>query len=557
MNKPRSLKTIVNSIITIMLAILMMIQIVYFAYFSSLMNEQKQGYADDLASQIASVISDKVESINIILDRLSNDFKVQEYMQNRAAKVDIVDLVWLMRGFSAENLGVAIIGTDGKYLFQNSLSDTEINIISQISAENVMDDEPYVTFFKTDEKGYQDICLLSVKKLYVPSRKNVELEYLGNVVVVNKVNVVKLISGIENSGNMEIKLQNTDNDGEIDFYTPNHSFDNSEWLELKKKINDCNWQLLVKLCYNKAESTYYPVIRCLLVEAAVILLLVLAIQRLLRLFVTKPAGYMAKFAANYIYGKKKERLCIKQNEELYVISQAINEMLDSNEELARKIVRTQQRMYEQELNEKEAVLYALQNQINPHFLYNTLDCIRSIACVNDMEDIVDISVALSKIMRYTLICESETFVYQELEALEYYLKIQSVRYPDMFDIKFYIEDDVWDMKMLRMTLQPIVENAFKHAFSFPNKRGFLEITGKAENGSLILTVSDNGCGMTPDTYKALNEKLQKREWSQNSRIGICNIHRRLVLYYGENYGIEIKSKCGQGTKIILRFPAFG
>ncbi len=208
-------------------------------------------------------------------------------------------------------------------------------------------------------------------------------------------------------------------------------------------------------------------------------------------------------------------------------------------------------------NLKKAELRALQAQINPHFLYNTLDTIIWMAEANRPAQVVELVRALSRFFRITLSKGKDWItVGEEIEHISSYLTIQKIRYRDILDYVIDVDPEVLDATMLKLTLQPLVENALYHGIKNKRSGGVITVRGRRwDDGHLLVEVSDNGIGMTAEKVAQLraalaNEGLAARE----SGFGLCNVHQRVKLYYGKQYGLTVESEYGQGTRVLLDIP---
>jgi two-component system sensor histidine kinase YesM len=204
-----------------------------------------------------------------------------------------------------------------------------------------------------------------------------------------------------------------------------------------------------------------------------------------------------------------------------------------------------------EISQKEkylrtSELNALHSQINPHFLYNTLDTIAWMAEFKDTEKVVSLTKALAQFFRLSLNGGNEmTTIYNEFEHIKQYLYIQKQRYGDKLSFEFHYDENIKDVKILKIILQPIVENAIYHGIRQVDRNGFITVTAKREGKRII---RDNGDGF--DLSILQNEKSTKD--IKLGGVGIKNVDKRIKLYYGEEYGVNIESVVGQGTTVYIR-----
>jgi len=194
-----------------------------------------------------------------------------------------------------------------------------------------------------------------------------------------------------------------------------------------------------------------------------------------------------------------------------------------------------------------AELAALQAQINPHFIYNTLDSIAWIMRMKNQNDVYEIICALASFFRISLHGGSNIItVREEIEHLKSYITIEKMRFPDLFDIEIDISPDILDLCMIKIILQPIVENSIKHGFKDRATGGKIYVTGKlTQNNDIEFIITDNGCGMDFDPITNPIKKVHK----DSSGYGIINVHQRLFLEYGEGYGLSYSSVVGKGTSV--------
>lgn len=232
-----------------------------------------------------------------------------------------------------------------------------------------------------------------------------------------------------------------------------------------------------------------------------------------------------------------------------------NEMADRmNEYLNRELV------YER--NQRIIQSKMLKYQINPHFLYNTLNTIASMGELSDFPEIVTIAKNLSYIMQYNLRGSSFVSLASEIEMVKSYIEIQQIRFPDTFAVQYDIAEDVKELQIIKFILQPIVENIFQHGFSKKNQENQILIRAYREEKRLFLVVRDNGRGIEKEKIREINAKLaEERKYTdeedtgEHQSIGIYNVNRRIRIYYGKEYGVRIAENTAQGAEMILTLGA--
>ena len=212
-------------------------------------------------------------------------------------------------------------------------------------------------------------------------------------------------------------------------------------------------------------------------------------------------------------------------------------------------------------NLKKAELRALQAQINPHFLYNTLDTIIWMAESKKTDDVVKIVSALSSFFRISLSKGMDWItIGEEVERIRSYLTIQKMRYRDILDFKIVVDEDVSENTILKLLLQPLVENALYHGIKNKRRGGTITVRARRRNrDEVLLEVEDNGIGFMPEKLAQLRAELEDTsgDIKLESGFGIGNVNKRIRLYYGEPYGLSIESEYAAGTCVTLVIPAKG
>ena len=244
-------------------------------------------------------------------------------------------------------------------------------------------------------------------------------------------------------------------------------------------------------------------------------------------------------------GEWNTSLTMDSTLEFQVIGKAFNKMIDS--------------MRKQVEENKELALHAafaqvkqLESQFNPHFLFNTLDNIRFMIHI-DANSADKMITSLSKLLRYSIHDSGEEIsVKEDMENIQSYFNILQIRYNKRFAYEVNIEESILDCMIPKLIMQPLVENAVKYGFTDRDKLT-VKIKGYEKQGRLIFSCEDDGAGMTPQQLKDIRRRLQQKE-NKEGHLGLYNIHRRIQLMYGEEYGIFLESEIGQGVVVVLVLP---
>ena len=248
-------------------------------------------------------------------------------------------------------------------------------------------------------------------------------------------------------------------------------------------------------------------------------------------------------------GEQGKRIDLtKKDQELLLIAETTNDMLDRLEKNIHDI-------YQLELSQKDAHMRALQAQINPHFMYNTLEFLRMYAVMADQNELADIIYEFSSLLRNNISDERETTLKQEVEFCRKYSYLCMVRYPKSIAYGFKIDPKLKEMRIPKFTLQPLVENYFAHGVDHRRSDNVISINALKQEGYVEILVVDNGRGMSAEKLAEIQTKLAQRTFEhavdysgKRQSIGIVNVHERFVLYFGDRYNISVESMEQQGVR---------
>lgn len=267
--------------------------------------------------------------------------------------------------------------------------------------------------------------------------------------------------------------------------------------------------------------------------------------------ITNPIQQLLNSIKKVQNGDFSQQVYFSNEDEIGELGQGYNAMIAHIKDLI-------DRVYKLQIQEREAELNALQAQINPHFLYNTLDTIFWKAEKNRVPEISEMVYALSRIFRLSLNRGNElATVAQEKELIEYYLVLQRIRFQDKLSYQMDFDEQLFDLKMPKLVLQPFVENAIIHGIEGLETHGRIQITGRLEDERMVFTIVDNGIGMTDDKIQQIVTRGAPDQTDPNTVSGgyaIRNVLERLELYYESNYRLVFDSIPGNGTTVNIMIP---
>jgi two-component system sensor histidine kinase YesM len=239
---------------------------------------------------------------------------------------------------------------------------------------------------------------------------------------------------------------------------------------------------------------------------------------------------------------------IGEMNEIGQLGRSFNLMVSRTKFLMEEMIHNQE-------NKRKSELLLLQSQINPHFLYNTLDSIVWMAEQKQHEEVVLMTSALAKLFRASITKDQELVpIRVEIEHITNYLLIQKMRYEEELDYVIDIDESILSYKTLKILLQPFVENAIYHGIRnmYGIEDGRITIRGREANDQIVFEVEDNGLGMTPEQLGKI--RFNGEQDTRNQGIGIRNVNERIKLYFGHEYGIQIRSEIEVGTCVTITIP---
>ena len=288
---------------------------------------------------------------------------------------------------------------------------------------------------------------------------------------------------------------------------------------------------------------------CIYVAGMAIIFSIVMVWNALR-SVTKPIQNLCELTQKVAEGDFTMQSEGSEIEEIDVLNDSFNSMTKEIGVLIRDIKEKEKNLHLMETK-------LLQAQINPHFLYNTLDAIVWLAEDNRNEEAITMVTSLSEFFRTTL-AHGRDFIQvsEEQTHIESYLKIQRFRYEDIMDYRIEMEEQIYSYVIPKLLLQPLVENALYHGVKCKRGKSEIFVSGRLEGEKLIFTVQDTGKGMTEEALEKLRENIRKGISEHGSdSFGLANIEQRIRHYYGETYGLTIESRENEGTKAVIVIPA--
>ena len=296
------------------------------------------------------------------------------------------------------------------------------------------------------------------------------------------------------------------------------------------------------------QNFFVEMIRFSVVAFAAIFVLITVLSYYIPLSITRPIRKLSEVTDQVAKGDLTVRSDVRSGAEVSVLSDSLNTMIDKIDELLEQVKKEQVRL-------RKAEFELLQSQINPHFLYNTLDAIVWLAEAGEQKKVVSMVGSLSDFFRTSLNQGKDIItIKEELQHSRSYLEIQQMRYQDILNYEIHVPEELHRYLIPKITIQPLVENALYHGIK--NKRGLgrIVISGRKEEDFLILQIEDNGIGMRKERLDQVKEGMNQKIPTEKDIYGLYNVNERIRLNFGEKYGLSIESTYGEGTVVSIILP---
>ena len=295
------------------------------------------------------------------------------------------------------------------------------------------------------------------------------------------------------------------------------------------------------------QKFFINMIRLSLIAMGVVLILVIFLSYYIPRSITMPITRISKVTDQVAKADLTVRFEEETGAEAKILSDSLNAMIDKINELLEQVKKEQ-------ISLRKAEFELLQAQINPHFLYNTLDTINWMAIDKDEYDISNNITALASILRYGINNSNGVVkIYEEVEWLKQYIFLQQTRLKNTFECKINVESGLMEMPIHKLLLQPFIENAILHGFEGVTRKHILTVELCKRENYIYIEIEDNGCGMAENTVWEINNGIFGNAENKN-HIGVENAITRIRMYYGEKANVEIGSELGRGTKVRVWIP---
>lgn len=510
-----------------------------------------------LANDMSVSLSDKSE----IQNEVKSGSSANSYDKDRI-NLMLVQLISLQEYFD----GIYILGDNGKFFSSNPEIDRD-SILEKCQLPANLHNKMGTLFSKSNRNGYYVMnSNESAISLISPILHDVTGEFKGVVII--DINYAYLREAFSAASFEKVeKVMIVNDKGNILFSFPynvylgevieeNPSLLEQQAVQMNSKLfgKDCiivsdtidysGWKLIRIINTDKIYSSVNMLGKITIYIFMVFVLLALTASLLLSVSITKPIVELNKKIKRVEKGDLSAAISIDRDDELGELSTSFNKMVAQLNNFIDEKVEHQKKKSDMEFQ-------VLQAQINPHFLYNTLNSIKWLAVIQNIENISEMTSAVINLLKYNISIKNTLVTLDdEIESIKNYVNIQKYRYGSNFNIEYNLDEKTLRLKILKFILQPLVENSIFHGFKNYKYGGEIRIRSQITGKYLVVEVQDNGSGIN----KGKSEAGENDDGKMYSGIGLNNVHERIRMYFGSEFGITVKSEENAGTCIILTLP---
>jgi two-component system sensor histidine kinase YesM len=558
----------------VMIILLAILSMGIFSYYksSSILDEKTGNYNFQTVKQISTSVDYTLQRLDDFSSILSFDQNIQQMLnmdfnlfndREKLAVIDQIEKIMITHYNSTIMGSINIFGNNGMVFKVPSSSsanldnDDQLDLyikeaeafggknkwINETSSKGVLKAVRQIKDLQTTTKPLGTVIISLKYETIAKLLQDVNFDKDGLVMLIDEKGkwvtpVESIFDGIDDISNMN-RLLNKQSGTLI------QSIKGKQYLISYITSNYSGWKLIGIISKDKLYKDNYKIRNGIFILTLVILILAFLLARIIAQTISLPIKRLLKPMKRAEMGDLKVSIPINSKDEIGILSQGFNHMISQMNSMVEVV-------YKGKIMLKESELKALQAQINPHFLYNTLESINWMAKMNGVEQICGMVSALGDLMRISISTEKEYItIEEEIKYISDYLFIQKVRFGERIHTDLQVAEDLYPILIPKLILQPIVENALLHGVQVKKGKALVKISGKRMDGDILFEIEDNGVGMTAEQSLLLLKGRNEWEEGKKAGIGIYNVHQRIRFIYGEKYGIRIFSTPAKGTTIQI------
>lgn len=524
----------------------------------SQINKNIDTYIDELYRLTSMALSDEelhtaiknAESANNASEKLSSTQKIFQFLYN----------IYLYR----TDLYSVCLQTPSGELYSRGFSQFlgDSSTFSQEPWYLQIKNDPSINFLIVGHRiSKQNVGLSNQKEVFTVARRVIDTNgrFLGILILDTKFETFQnILKELEREQNAQVFLQDqnqkilyTSNTKFLEEFSSLQNIDHNLYSVISNLSNETHWTVTMVIpraqLFTNANDMFKSVLTLIIICLGCSILL----YGIISYAITQPIKALIRSMRQVEKGDFSVCIHSSAHDEIGELSDGFNHMTKQIDHLLNKMV-------EFEIRDKESEYMILQSQINPHFLYNTLEVIRMKCIIHKEPEIAEAINTLSNLFRLS-ISRREHFVplKEEIEHVKSYISIQNFRFDNKYHLSVHVDELLLEFKVFKLMLQPLVENSVFHGLELKPGDGHIDISVQLNEAELCIEISDDGVGINPERLGELRSFLENpKGHKDNQSIGLRNVHERIQLFFGKKYGLQIWSHEHMGTKIIITMPAF-
>lgn len=519
-----------------------------------------ESFCNDIDSVSMQMLYD-----NRIYDFLNSDYSknpLEQYSNATYIKSVFRDVVFTREGIE----GISLMNTNEKFIyFENSKSNKSIindvpydylyekaneaqgstTWVNYIGEDNKEDIYGIRMIYNRDSFKPIGLMVILIEEDYLRSiYKDLSPIAYNNIVILSNDNEV-IIDNMEVSENIH-RMKSRIGSEESNYFIDKSTNSLVSYVTLENPNWKIAYSISLKILYSEIENLRNGIFLIILLSIIVLSI----ISSLTALDIVNPINRLVEAMKNLEESGKHKYVYINRNDEIGYLAKTFNTMSYNIDNLVNV-------NYREKLTRKEAQLKALQSQINPHFIFNTLENINWLAQLNGVNEISITVTSLANLMEASIGKGRKNIYFsEELNYINSFIDIFNVRFPDKVTVVRNISEESLNVKIPKLLIEPIVENSLNHGLERISREGELMLSSEIYDNHLIVIVYDNGIGMDKDKLNRLISNMDNSDDDRNicNSIGLLNVNKRIKLFYGEEYGLNIESEKDKFTKVTVKIP---
>jgi len=566
---------------TVIIVIVSAVALISLTKFNGIMADKARNYSIDISSQIKKGIDSTLTDLNRRVERVVGNYYVQNafIQSNKISDTDKIKFSGIIQDnfdpLSIENLYISSIDVyfkDGTYIHNGPVNffvkdvfksnyykaamqwPTTLHWIGYNKQSDTIDAVRLIYDYGT--YSIKGLLVLRIDKKYLfKTFMDYNMLEISNMYIVNENGQILASKDIESIGGNFDKAYGSLMNSRSGFLEYKDNFIVYQHLQdgVILKMNHANWKVIIVIERSLLYGDVYEIRNTILVYLLIFIILGIIISIFVSSNITTPIKKLVKAMKKVQAGDFEIQIQRSGSSETAFLIESFNSMISRIKTLISDV-------YEERLMRKDAELKALQQQINPHFMFNTLEMISWKAREYKAYDVYDMIQNLSYLLEANMgkTDDKMTTVKKELDYIRNYINLVKGKYQDKVTFLVEFDESILECKLPKLLLQPFVENAVNHGIANKIGAGRVEITGKRIGDSMYFEVWDDGIGMTADKLESIDKALEsKYDYNGNTEdnFALKNAYRRIKLIYGEDYGYNIESGLYRGTKVTITVPA--